>query len=274
MSEHFEPNVIAALRQRLDQHPIYAALQTLDDLRVFMAHHVYSVWDFMSLIKYLQHTVAPARWPWTPGADPTVQRFINELNLEEETDAAAPGRPGEFASHFQLYLAAMREIGADAQRPLRFIEIVRTQGLDAALESGLVPEASRTFTRVTFAFIDSGKPHTVAAALALGREHVIPNMFRAFLARMAVSEREAPTFHYYLKRHIHLDEDFHAPLSLRLLEGLCAGDPTRIREAEDAAVAAVEARIRFWDGVLAALPSQNTQQPITTEYAPAHRFAA
>jgi len=258
MSEQFDPAVVAELRQRLDAHPIYAAVRTLDDLRVFMAHHIHSVWDFMSLIKYLQHTVAPARWPWTPGADPAVQRFINELVLEEETDAAAPGQPGEFASHFQLYLGAMREAGADADRPTRFVELVRAHGLETALQSGLVPAPSADFTRVTFGFIASGKPHVVAAALALGREHVIPNMFRAFLARMAVSEQDAPTFHYYLKRHIHLDEDFHAPLSLRLLEGLCAGDPLRIREAEAAARQAIEARIRFWDGVLAALPSQQS----------------
>lgn len=256
MSKRFDLQRIADLRLRLDGHPIYAAVRTLDDLRAFMAHHVYSVWDFMSLIKYLQHAVAPARWPWTPGADPTVQRFINELVLEEETDAAAPGQPGEFASHFQLYLGAMREVGAEADRPARFVEMVRAEGLEAALQSGLVPEPALAFTRVTFGFIDSGKPHTVAAALALGREHVIPSMFRAFLARMAVSEHEAPTFHYYLKRHIHLDEDFHAPLSLRLLEGLCAGDPVRVAEAEAAARQAIEARIRFWDGVLAALPSQ------------------
>ena len=62
----FEPEFIASLQERLDGHPIYAAVETLDDLRVFMQHHVHSVWDFMSLIKYLQHNVAPARWPWTP----------------------------------------------------------------------------------------------------------------------------------------------------------------------------------------------------------------
>ncbi len=260
MSEPFNLAVVGALRQRLEAHPIYGAVQTLADLRVFMAHHVYSVWDFMSLIKYLQHTIAPARWPWTPGPDPTVQRFINELVLEEETDAAAPGQPGEFASHFQLYLGAMREIGADADRPARFVERVRDQGIEAALASGLVPGPALDFTRVTFGFVASGKPHAVAAALALGREHVIPSMFRAFLARMAVSEREAPTFHHYLKRHIHLDEDFHAPLSIRLLEGLCAGDAVRLAEAEAAATAAIEARIRFWDGVLAALPSTQEHQ--------------
>ncbi|MGQ9862546.1 MAG: DUF3050 domain-containing protein [Thiobacillaceae bacterium] len=261
MPEQFNLAVVAELRQRLNVHPIYDAVQTLADLRVFMAHHVHSVWDFMSLIKYLQNAVAPARWPWTPGSDPAVQRFINELVLEEETDAAAPGQPGEFASHFQLYLGAMREIGADADRPARFVELVRSHGIETALNSGLVPGPSAAFTRVTFDFIASGKPHVVAAALALGREHVIPSMFRAFLARMAVSEQEAPTFHYYLKRHIHLDEDFHAPLSLRLLDGLCAGDPVKIAEAETAARQAIEARILFWDGVLAALPSQRHETP-------------
>ena len=251
----FDDAFIEDLRQRLDSHPIYGALQTLDDLRVFMRHHVYSVWDFMSLIKYLQHAVAPARWPWTPGPDAGVARFINELVLEEETDQAPPGSAG-FASHFELYLGAMSEIGADAAQMQGFIDAVRRQGLAAALATAGVPEPALRFTRVTFGFIDSGRPHAVAAALALGREHVIPAMFRAFLARMAVTEQQAPTFHYYLNRHIHLDEDFHAPLSLRLLDALCGDDAAKHEEARVAAVRAVEARIAFWDGVLAALPSQ------------------
>lgn len=256
MSKAFEPEFIASLRDRLDSHAVYGALQGVEDLRVFMQHHVHSVWDFMSLIKYLQHAVAPARWPWTPVADPTVQRFINELVLEEETDEAGPGNPGEFASHFQLYLGAMREVGANADTPARFVEIAGRDGIDAALASSLAPEPAARFTRTTFNFIASGKPHVVAAALALGREHIIPAMFRAFLERMTVTADQAPTFHYYLNRHIHLDEDFHAPLSLRLLEALCDGNPERVAEARAAAIMAVEARIEFWDGVLAQLPSQ------------------
>lgn len=252
----FAPEYIQSLRQPLDRHPIYAALRDLADLRVFMQHHVHSVWDFMSLIKYLQHTVAPARWPWTPGEDASVQRFINELVLEEETDEAAPGSAHAFSSHFMLYIEAMREVGADAERMLRFTDMVRTAGIDAALASGLAPEPARRFNRVTFDFIASDRPHAVAAALALGREHIIPSMFRAFLARMGVSEIQAPIFHFYLKRHIHLDEDFHAPLSLRLLEALCGGDPVKIEQAKAAAERAVAARVEFWDGVLAALPSR------------------
>jgi len=252
----FEPEFITSLQERLDKHPIYAAVESIEDLRVFMQHHVHSVWDFMSLIKYLQHTVAPARWPWTPGADATVQRFINELVLEEETDEAGPNAPGEFSSHFALYLGAMREIGADADTPARFVEIAGAEGIETALASGLAPAPSAQFNRNTFAYINANKPHEVAAALALGREHIIPAMFRAFLNRMAVSEQQAPIFHYYLKRHIHLDEDFHAPLSLRLLAALCHNDPVKIAEARAAAIQAVEARVEFWNGVLAALPSQ------------------
>ena len=249
---------IESLRVKLEAHPIYAAVTTLDDLRVFMQHHVYSVWDFMSLIKYLQNEVAPARWPWTPSGDASVQRFINELVLEEETDVALPGQEGH-TSHFMLYLEAMREIGADADTPARFVQKVAEQGIDAALGSGLAPEPSAAFTRTTFDFLASGKPHAVAAALALGREHVIPSMFRAFLSRMAVTEAQAPSFHYYLNRHVHLDEDFHAPLSLRLLAALCGDDANKWREAEAAAEAAVNARLQFWDGVLQALPSQHAQ---------------
>jgi hypothetical protein len=138
---------------------------------------------------------------------------------------------------------------------LGFVDMVRTGGIQAALASGLAPPPAREFNRTTFALIDSGKPHRVAAALALGREHVIPSMFRAFLERMAISEADAPTFHFYLKRHIHLDEDFHAPLSLRLLEALCGGDPLKLEESRQAAIEAVDARIAFWDGVMQALPS-------------------
>ena len=98
-------------------------------------------------------------------------------------------------------------------------------------------------------------PTIIAAALALGREHIIPCMFRSILKKIGVTDKEAPIFHFYLNRHIHLDEDFHAPLSLRLLNSLCDGDEVKIQEAVDAAKQAVTARIQFWDGALAAIKS-------------------
>jgi len=140
---------------------------------------------FMSLAKYLQGEIAPAAVPWLPFGDPSVRRFINEIILEEESDIGLPDAAGNetYASHFELYCLAMDEVGVSAARPMAFIELVKKVGIATALEQGDIPEPAREFMKTTFGFIASGKPHVVAAAFALGREHVIPNMFRAFLAK-------------------------------------------------------------------------------------------
>jgi hypothetical protein len=251
MTQEITSEIIESFKTKLETHPVYESVATIDDLRCFMEHHVYSVWDFMSLIKYLQSVVAPTTSPWVPLGDASVRRFINELVLEEESDETHVA--GEFSSHFELYHRAMAEIGADTQPSSRFVQTVKQQGIEQALDLPDIPGPSRTFTTRTFRFIQENKPHEVAAALALGREHIIPGMFRAILHRIGVSDKQAPIFHFYLNRHIHLDEDFHAPLSLRLLNRLCYGDNGKIREAINAANAAVNARIEFWDGVYEAI---------------------
>ena len=255
MSDGISGEIITSFKQQLENHPIYGSIRTREDLICFMEHHVYSVWDFMSLIKYLQSKVAPDEYPWLPSSDTSVRRFINELVLEEESDQALPGsnQNDGFSSHFELYCEAMKEVGGNPHDVLAFLDQVKTAGINNALVRASIPEASRTFTRTTFKFIESGKPHVVAAALALGREHIIPCMFRSFLQKIGITEQEAPAFHYYLNRHVHLDEDFHAPLSLRLLDVLCGEDKIKQNEAIDAARAAVTARLEFWDMVLEAI---------------------
>jgi hypothetical protein len=247
-----EHRALAASHERLNRHPLYALLRSADELRLFMAHHVFPVWDFMSLVKSLQATVAPTRVPWQPVGDPSLRRFINSIVLEEESDLATP-QGDAFLSHFELYCGAMREVGADPGPALRFLELAARRGIDAALAEGELPEPARRFMRTTFSFIATGKPHVIAAALAHGREHVIPGMFRGVLRELGVSAAQAPLFHFYLERHIHLDEGMHAPQSLRLLDSLCEGDTGRIAEARAAAAAAIAARLEFWDGVAEAI---------------------
>lgn len=251
----FTPAVVADLQAELNRHPVYQAVQSMDDLRQFMAHHIYSVWDFMSLLKTLQQTCAPTAVPWRPVGDPSVRYFINQIVLGEESDDGLPDASGNptWASHYELYCDAMREVGADPAPADRFVAVAVEQGIEKALASGIALPAARDFVASSFDFIASGKPHVVAAAFAVGREHIIPAMFRALLAAMAIGKDQAPVFHYYLERHIHLDEDFHGPLSLKLVNQLVGGDAAKLAEAEAAARAAVTARIKFWDGVLAAI---------------------
>ncbi len=248
MQQKITTDTLISFKSQLENHPIYGAMTTIEDLQRFMEHHVYSVWDFMSLIKYLQLMIAPTAVPWIPQGDASIRRFINELVLEEESDETYI--PGQFSSHFELYQQAMAEIGANTAPSVEFIQTVKKHGIKKALSLDCVPMPSRIFSTTTFLFIQDNKPHQVAAALALGREHIIPCMFRAMLQRIGVSAQEAPTFHFYLNRHIHLDEDFHAPLSLKLLNGLCDGDETKVQEATEAANIAIKARLTFWDDVL------------------------
>lgn len=250
---------ISELKIQLESHPLYAAVRTLDDLRCFMQHHAYPVWDFMSLLKFLQREIAPAQSPWLPAKNPdtmAMQRFINEIVLAEESDEGLPDADGKptYVSHFELYLGAMEEVGADT-RPVRaFVKAVRKQGIAAALQRKDIPEPARHFMQTTFDLLASGKPHVVAAAFALGREQIIPSMFRALLADMQISKEQAPLFHYYLERHVHLDDEFHGPLSLKLLEQVCCSTDKKRCSTAKAARRAIKARIALWDGVLAALP--------------------
>ena len=252
----FPLDEVKKLRGELAAHPVYSSVTDMEHLTLFMQHHVFSVWDFMSLAKYLQNEIAPARSPWLPGGDSLVRRFINDIILEEESDEGLPQEDGTptYASHFELYAQAMEEVRAGSSDQInRFVSAVAADSLESALQTCSVPEPSRDFMQTTFGFIQSGKPHVVAAAFALGREHIIPEMFRSLLEKMNISQDDAKVFHYYLERHIHLDADHHGPMSLRMLDTLCDNDPVKLAEAEAAAIAAIRARMRFWDGVLEAI---------------------
>ena len=82
---------ISLLREKLLKHELYAHLQSLDDLKIFMQHHVFAVWDFMSLLKALQINLTCTTLPWVPKGNPATRRMINEIVLGEETDIDKDG---------------------------------------------------------------------------------------------------------------------------------------------------------------------------------------
>ncbi len=240
------------LQRRLAEHPVYQHIADLPSLRWFMSNHVYSVWDFMSLLKSLQAHIAPATVPWAPVDDSTLRRFINDIVLGEESDLGmpVPDGPETYVSHFELYCRAMAEVGNDPAPAQSFAAAATKMGVQQALTMHQLPRPARDFMKSTFKFIETSKPHVIAAAFTLGREHIIPEMFRALIRKMKITAYQAPAFHYYLERHIQLDGDHHGPLSELMLAHLCAGDDQRLEEAEKAALDAMQARLTFWDGVL------------------------
>ena len=98
-----------AIRRQIEGHALYREITTVVELRLFMEVHVFAVWDFMSLLKALQRCLTSVSVPWVPSPHPNSCRLINEIVLGEESDTYADG----YLSHFELYLEAMREAGAD-----------------------------------------------------------------------------------------------------------------------------------------------------------------
>jgi alcohol dehydrogenase len=60
---------LAPLRAALAGHPVYGRINGPAPLRLFMEHHVFAVWDFMSLLKALQRRLCCNDVPWLPPAD-------------------------------------------------------------------------------------------------------------------------------------------------------------------------------------------------------------
>ena len=252
-------------KNRLEQHPIFSRINTIDDLKVFMECHVFAVWDFMSLLKKLQQDLVPTGSPWVPSGDGSVARFVNEIVMEEESDETSDKTDGiRYSSHFEIYLEAMKEVGASTDTMNKFLFVLRNEGLENALFMHEIPKSSKTFMNHTFELIEMGTPHQIAASFALARESIVPLMFQRILDQSSLSSDDVPVFRYYLERHAHLDGEHHGPMSHRLLKTMCGGDPVKEFEVIEQAKLSLEARITFWDEVLASMPHSTVSEVLSS----------
>jgi len=257
--EHIQAS-LAPLKQALLNHPIYQEIDGLEALRVFMEHHVFAVWDFMSLLKALQRRVCCVEIPWLPAADPTGSRLVNEIVVAEESDDDGQGG---FVSHFELYHRAMIRCGASTAAIDSFLdELRRGRPVPIALESAGVPSSACRFVRQTFDFIENGNLCAIASAFTFGREDLLPLVFQRIVDELNVDAGGGlEDFKYYLDRHIGLDGEEHGPMANRLLQSLCGTDESRWRLAEQAALDSLEARRKLWDGIFDAIRWKKSKAP-------------
>ncbi|MFE4624233.1 DUF3050 domain-containing protein [Streptomyces mirabilis] len=241
-------SVIEPARKEVTTHPIYQRITSREDMATFMAHHVFAVWDFMSLLKSLQRELTCVDVPWVPRGTEVSRRLINDIVLVEESDELNGG----FTSHFELYRAGMTEADADGTRIDTFLALI-AEGHDvpSALRVAQVPAPAAEFVRTTFEIISDRPLHCRAAAFAFSREDLIPDMFDQVIKKEGTDR--FPLFCDYLARHIEVDGEEHTPMAMQMVADLCGADDTRWQEAVETATLALEARVRLWDGIVEAM---------------------
>jgi hypothetical protein len=236
---------LEAEQRQVMQHPVYRAISP-ESLPMFMEHHVFAVLDFMWLLKALQRRLTSTELSWTPVGDPVVRRLINEIVLGEESDEIE-GRP---LSHFELYLEAMDEAGADTGPVRRFADAIDAGvPVSDALDGCGAPEGAVRFTGETWRLVNEGSVAEHVGAFAFGREQIIPEMFSVVMGQGGDLER-FPAFRTYLERHIEVDAENHGPMAMRMVEQVCADDPEAWRQVEAASLTSLAARCRLWDAVI------------------------
>lgn len=238
-------------RKILEAHPVFSAIRNIESIRLFMSWHVFAVWDFMCLVKRLQRELTSTQQVWLPPESSLASRLINEIVLAEESDVMPDG---SHKSHFELYLLAMREIGADTGAIENFISLLRDgESVENALDRVPAGYPVRQFVNSTMRTVTDGNIYQVLGSFFFGREHVIPEMFRSLLENWGMEERDAPMFVYYLNRHIELDGDSHGPAAARIISDLTRENEHALRQLEHSASDAIDARIRLWDSLLEAM---------------------
>lgn len=238
-------NTLEPKKMELLNHPIYKNLKDLNSLRIFMEYHIFAVWDFMSLLKSLQIRLTCTTVPWVPNKENIRSaRFINEIVLAEETDEI---RKGVYSSHYDLYIEAMKEIGANPEPIVLLINNIKScDSLESATKN--IPKFAKQFVEFTFE-TSIKQTHEIAAAFLFGREELIPDMFRKILSGLDQQNSKCTLLKLYLERHIELDESSHVHLARNLLEDLCENDPIKWKEVKVTAINSIDRRIELWDSV-------------------------
>lgn len=244
---------IKPLREQLVNHPLYSQIQSFRHLNVFMEHHVFAVWDFMSLLKSLQRELTCVDVPWIPKGNAATRYLINEIVTGEESDI---DQDGNRTSHFELYLNAMDQAGGNVGKINALIkELVTTHDVSVAMRQCKIEGPIADFVSTTFDAIATGKAHIQAAVFTFGREDLIPGMFISFVKELNKQNTDkVSTFQYYLERHIEVDGDHHSHLAYQMTEQLCGENAQYWYEATEAVKKALNARIDLWDHILSVIP--------------------
>jgi hypothetical protein len=231
-------------------------------MQIFMERHVFAVWDFMTLLKSLQHNISCPSIVWTPPSNSHATNFIQSIVIGEECDKI---NDSLCLSHFELYIKAMKEIGANTKQIDKFITGARRvsnsstydrkkqySGIMESLDEVMVPLYLKKFVSQTLQrslLVPKSDVHKIASYFYYGREDPIPVMFTNFLNGIKSDDVNYQCLKMYLQRHIDVDGSDHGPNALKLLDYLTNESSKKKDEVLSEGIVAIRERHKLWNGI-------------------------
>ncbi|WP_159023161.1 DUF3050 domain-containing protein [Formosa sp. L2A11] len=238
---------LSPLQHDLRHHKLYNVLKTTEDVKLFMENHVYTTWDFMSLLKTLQLQFVTYKLPWVPNKNPEIFKFINEIVAAEESDV---NELGQIRSHFEMYIDCMEQIGASTTLINTFTELIEN-GIDVSKASNLVyiPEFIKDFIEFTFNIIETEQPHLMASVFIFGREDIISEKVLNVVSNIETDKTPCTKLTYLLNRYLFLKQEDQRALSYKMLNELCGNDTEKWDGVLTVAKEALKHRTILWDNI-------------------------
>jgi hypothetical protein len=187
--------------------------------------------------------------PWLPVGSANTRYLINEIVTGEESDVDAMGNR---ISHFELYLQAMEQMGANTGIMKGMVAQLQSgQRIEETIQNSNLSNKVKQFLSFTFDIAQHAPLHVKAAVFTFGREDLIPDMFKQILNEIYSSHPEqVAIFKYYIERHIEVDGSHHSPLALEMVAELCGNDPLKWDEATAASIKSLEVRSGLWHAIM------------------------
>lgn len=236
---------VNADRDRVISHPLLDLTLDRVKLQKLMQIHVFAVWDFMFLLSELRKNMYQSNNYWLPSQDAGCLRLINELIISEETDVVSS--LNFEGSHFEMYLKAMDEVGADTRFILTFTKLLR-EGMHIESAALCAHPLANDFVVGNYALMQHGALE-MAGALFFGREDIVPQIFYRLKCSNDFSGH--PWLCAYLDRHIEADLTAHGKMAGAIVQKLCGQSQDNWRRAAFGARAALKLRAALLDGIYA-----------------------
>ncbi|MEQ8473298.1 MAG: DUF3050 domain-containing protein [Marinoscillum sp.] len=242
----YSPKETDALLQTVNnvvQHPVFKKLNSLDNVIKYSEFQIWCVWDFMSILKCAQNFIFNNDILWSPPSNPNAGSAFYKLIESEETDLGFRNDKLNRASHFQSFILAMNQMGADTSGINNFLKFIQSgNSLEEALNKSSASEKTQEFLITNNQLINKS-PLNALALMTLTRENIIPSVFNSLMNNIQKSDK-IEKFIWYHERHIHLDMVLHGKLSFFIFnEFFNATD--LIKESIEASILSLNARIQL-----------------------------